>query len=100
MSNNIAGVKLETPYFRKPKDFQFITFTFPKLLLRDNRIHILSMDSQIQKALLKCPQVHSPVSAAAVKHGTSRHIYQAFITQPVLRPQSELGFQLTRCCVV
>lgn len=55
MSNNIAGVKVETTYFRKPKDFHFIMFTFPKLQFRDNKIHSLSTDSQIQTGLLSLP---------------------------------------------
>lgn len=48
MSNNIAGVRVESICFRKAKDFHLIMLTCLKLLLRDNRIHFLSVDSQIQ----------------------------------------------------
>lgn len=46
-------------YFKKPKDFHFIIFPFPKRLFRDNEKHFLSTGSQIQKGLLSLPGAFS-----------------------------------------
>lgn len=99
MSNNIAGVKVESTYSRKPKDSHFIMFTFPKLLLRDNRIHFLSMDSQIQKGLLSLPRAFSCQRCSCQTQSLSAWLLGTYNTVSTQRPQPELGFQFTGSCV-
>lgn len=95
MSNNVAGVA--HTYFRKPTDPPLITFTFPKLLFRENKIHFPSAD-RLSK-VCEVSWVRSLISTAAARPSTTLHVYHVFVTQLVLGDWSELGFQFTSCSV-